>query len=182
MEECRLINEYEVALDYPGCHAGSDLVIAKITVDHDLTGLLPYLNATAEKAKYNPNFNWLKFRFHGYPERRDGTWDVVVCERKVLVRIFKDGDFAREICAEVIAFLNDFALRKDDITPSYKEWVQPKAIDIYKYLPRSNCKKSGLPTCLAFATKLVMEDISLDDCPELPAESEKYLKISDMIL
>jgi ArsR family metal-binding transcriptional regulator len=85
------------------------------------------------------------------------------------------------VCAEAIDFINDFNHRKDDITPSYKEWNQPKAIDIYKYLPRSNCKKCGLATCMTFAATLVMEDISLDDCPELAAGSENYLKISDMI-
>jgi ArsR family metal-binding transcriptional regulator len=179
--EDRLIKDYEIALDYPGCKTGTDLLIAKVTVDRDLTELLPYLNAAAEKAKYNAPFKWLGFKFHGYPKRRDGTWQVVICEKEFRVRFFKDGALARQVCKEAIDFLNDFDLRKDDITPSYKEWVQPKAIDIYKYLPRTNCKKCGLPTCMAFASKLVMEEIRLDDCPELAPESENYQKISEMI-
>jgi ArsR family metal-binding transcriptional regulator len=179
--EARLIKEYEVALDYPGCHVGTDLLIAKIAVDHDLTELLPYFNAAEERARYISGFNWLKFKFHGYPERRDGAWEVVICEKKVLVRVFTDGLVARQVCAEVVDFINDFNLRKDGITPSSKEWNQPKAIDIYKYLPRSNCKKCGLEACMAFAIKLALEEVSLDDCPELAAGSENYLKISDMI-
>jgi ArsR family metal-binding transcriptional regulator len=106
---------------------------------------------------------------------------VVICEKKVLVKAFKDGNLARQICAEVVSFLNDFALRKDAVTPSYKEWSQPKAIDIYKHLARSNCKKCGLPTCLAFAAKLVTDEACLEDCPELAPGSENYLKISDLI-
>ena len=29
-----------------------------------------------------------------------------------------------------------------------------KALDIFKLLPKTNCKKCGCPTCLAFAMKL----------------------------
>lgn len=58
-----MIKDYEVALDYPGCHTGTDLLIAQITVDADLTELLPYLNAAAERAKYISGFKWLKFKF-----------------------------------------------------------------------------------------------------------------------
>ena len=31
-----------------------------------------------------------------------------------------------------------------------------KALDIYKHLPKTNCKKCGYPTCLAFAMKLAV--------------------------
>lgn len=34
-------------------------------------------------------------------------------------------------------------------------------LDIYKLLPKTNCKKCGSPTCLAFAIKLAMKKASL---------------------
>lgn len=45
-----------------------------------------------------------------------------------------------------------------------------KALDIYKHLPKSNCKKCGSPTCLAFAMALASKKTSLDQCPEITSE------------
>jgi len=40
-------------------------------------------------------------------------------------------------------------------------------LDIYKQLPKSNCKECGLPTCLAFAMKVAAGQAGLADCPRL---------------
>jgi acetyl-CoA decarbonylase/synthase complex subunit gamma len=42
-----------------------------------------------------------------------------------------------------------------------------KALDIFKLLPKTNCKKCGCPTCLAFAMKLAQKQTSLDQCPDV---------------
>lgn len=41
-------------------------------------------------------------------------------------------------------------------------------LDVYKLLPRSNCGECGLPTCLAFATRVIKEGEDLNRCPYLP--------------
>lgn len=38
-----------------------------------------------------------------------------------------------------------------------------------KVLPMTNCAECGLPTCLAFATKVVQEKRPLAECPHLEA-------------
>ena len=48
-------------------------------------------------------------------------------------------------------------------------------LDIYKLLPKTNCKKCGSPTCLAFAMKLAMKKTSLDECPDVSEEAKKAL-------
>ena len=35
-------------------------------------------------------------------------------------------------------------------------------IDIFKFLPKTNCGECGIPTCLAFAMKLAARQIELD--------------------
>src|SRR4030042_6786306 len=40
-------------------------------------------------------------------------------------------------------------------------------IDIYKLLPRTNCKECGVDNCMAFATKLVNRETTLEQCPPL---------------
>ncbi|MFH1854738.1 MAG: acetyl-CoA decarbonylase/synthase complex subunit gamma [Candidatus Omnitrophota bacterium] len=49
-------------------------------------------------------------------------------------------------------------------------------LDIYKLLPKTNCKKCGSPTCLAFAMKLAMKKASLDQCPDVTEEAKKALE------
>ena len=49
-------------------------------------------------------------------------------------------------------------------------------LDIYKLLPKTNCKDCGFSTCLAFAMALVQKKISLDKCPHVSAESKGALE------
>ncbi len=48
-------------------------------------------------------------------------------------------------------------------------------IQIFKYLPKTNCGKCKYPTCLAFAMKLAAKQASLDDCPDASAEAREIL-------
>jgi acetyl-CoA decarbonylase/synthase complex subunit gamma len=43
-------------------------------------------------------------------------------------------------------------------------------LDIFKKLPKTNCKECGFPTCLAFAMKLAAGQTSLDECPYVSDE------------
>ncbi|MEJ2695462.1 MAG: acetyl-CoA decarbonylase/synthase complex subunit gamma [Candidatus Sulfobium sp.] len=48
-------------------------------------------------------------------------------------------------------------------------------VEIFKLLPKTNCKKCGFPTCLAFAMKLAQRQASLDACPDVSEEAKKVL-------
>ncbi|MFQ3674968.1 MAG: acetyl-CoA decarbonylase/synthase complex subunit gamma [Endomicrobiia bacterium] len=48
-------------------------------------------------------------------------------------------------------------------------------LEIYKLLPKTNCKKCGFPTCLAFAMALAAKKVSLDNCPEVSEETKQVL-------
>ncbi|BCB95625.1 acetyl-CoA decarbonylase/synthase subunit gamma [Dissulfurispira thermophila] len=48
-------------------------------------------------------------------------------------------------------------------------------VEIFKLLPKTNCKKCGHPTCLAFAMKLAQRQASLDACPDVSEEAKKIL-------
>lgn len=48
-------------------------------------------------------------------------------------------------------------------------------VEIFKLLPRTNCKKCGFPTCLAFAMKLAQRQASLDACPDVSEEARQKL-------
>ncbi|NJD55233.1 MAG: acetyl-CoA decarbonylase/synthase complex subunit gamma [Nitrospirae bacterium] len=48
-------------------------------------------------------------------------------------------------------------------------------VEIFKLLPKTNCKKCGAPTCLAFAMKLAQRQASIDSCPDVSEEAKKIL-------
>jgi acetyl-CoA decarbonylase/synthase complex subunit gamma len=48
-------------------------------------------------------------------------------------------------------------------------------VEIFKLLPRTNCKKCGFPTCLAFAMKLAQGQVEIEKCPDISEESKKIL-------
>jgi acetyl-CoA decarbonylase/synthase complex subunit gamma len=48
-------------------------------------------------------------------------------------------------------------------------------LQIYKLLPKTNCKDCGFPTCLAFAMKLAAKQVELDACPHVSDEAKEAL-------
>ena len=48
-------------------------------------------------------------------------------------------------------------------------------IQIFKLLPKTNCKDCGLPTCLAFAMALASGKAELDACPHVSEEAKAQL-------
>jgi acetyl-CoA decarbonylase/synthase complex subunit gamma len=56
-------------------------------------------------------------------------------------------------------------------------------IDIYKLLPKINCKECGQDNCMAFATKIVNREVTIDTCPPLlKKENEKaYSQLNEIL-
>ena len=48
-------------------------------------------------------------------------------------------------------------------------------IQIFKLLPKTNCKECGVPTCLAFAMNLASGKAELDSCPYVSDEARAQL-------
>jgi acetyl-CoA decarbonylase/synthase complex subunit gamma len=48
-------------------------------------------------------------------------------------------------------------------------------LEIFKLLPKTNCKKCGMPTCLAFAMALAQKRAKLEECPDVSQEAKDKL-------
>jgi acetyl-CoA decarbonylase/synthase complex subunit gamma len=48
-------------------------------------------------------------------------------------------------------------------------------MQIYKNLPKTNCKDCGLPTCMAFAMQVAAKQRALTDCPHLSDDAQSAL-------
>ncbi|MFH0958899.1 MAG: DUF3786 domain-containing protein [Pseudomonadota bacterium] len=51
------------------------------------------------------------------------------------------------------------------------------AMQIFKVLPRTNCRDCGIPTCLAFAAAVFKGDRRLADCPHLGSTTRELFQI-----
>jgi len=76
--------------------------------------------------------------------------------------------------------INETYEKRDQVEPNYSMAAELKALDIFKLLPGTNCKRCGEPSCLAFAVKLVGRDIEITKCD--PLFSEKYQEKRNVLL
>jgi len=53
-------------------------------------------------------------------------------------------------------------------------------LDIYKLLPKTNCRDCGFATCLAFAMALAKKSVSIDKCPHISPDVKKVLEESSL--
>ncbi|MDP2905998.1 MAG: acetyl-CoA decarbonylase/synthase complex subunit gamma [Candidatus Omnitrophota bacterium] len=53
-------------------------------------------------------------------------------------------------------------------------------LDIYKLLPKTNCRQCNFATCLAFAMQLAKKSVSIEKCPHLSADAKAALEASSL--
>jgi len=51
-----------------------------------------------------------------------------------------------------------------------------RPVEIYKRLPKSNCKKCGVASCMAFAMRLHRNEATPDECPEIDEKTKEELR------
>ena len=141
--------------------------------DRDITEILPYLNAVIKGASYNKNAPTLTYA----KERRL----INLYNMKITIAKADDIIDVWKVLDEVKALINRTYKEKDAIKPNYEEKVKVTALQIYGWLPKSNCKACGEATCLAFAVKLLKGEQKLSKCAPLSmgskyAENKKIMQ------
>jgi DNA phosphorothioation-dependent restriction protein DptG len=140
----------------------------KIRVIADISGEIheafPYLNAILKGCIYNhPAFT--------LTIKKDGKLFTLHAHHITLAKI-EDEKEAEEILGWLKDLINETYEKRDQIEPNFSKGEELKALDIFKLLPGTNCKKCGEPSCLAFAVKVVGRDTEITKCD--PLFSEKY--------
>jgi len=156
-----LIRSFETRLAVSDCHPGADWYIVFIKLHDDISEALPYLNAELEYPtdyRHKDGILLWNSRNKRYAFRAD----------EITIAPASDNEEARELTRNAIETVNNIWKRKDEITPSFEgRKPLPNVLDIYKLLPRSNCKKCGVPTCMAFAAELRTDFMKSSLCPYL---------------
>ena len=84
---------------------------------------------------------------------------------KVTMTMIKNEGEAREALQNLKSTIND-AIAKG-VAPAPREKVRIEPMEIYKYLPQTNCGKCNEQSCYTFAIKLMSGETSLDKCTPL---------------
>jgi len=142
-------------------------------LNRDITEILPYINAVIKGASYNKVASILTYA----KERR------LINLYNIKITIAKADDIidAWVVLDEVKKLVNDTYSRRDTIKPSYEEKVKVTALQIYGWLPKTNCRACGEATCLAFACRLLLGEQKLSKCAPLStdlrfAENKKIME------
>ncbi len=157
----------DIILERAYCHITKGCYKAKLLLKVNLLPFLPYLRARVKVLYFEPNeilvFKWFK---------SEKTYNVAINNNTLAVEIVEDREEALEIFKEIINFVNLTWEERNQIVPNIKPVKRPPVLEIYKHLPKTNCKACGEETCLAFATKLVIAEKEVDECPEIVKDPE----------
>lgn len=159
----------------PPCHPGAETYSCVAELEGDITAVLPYLNAIWSGADYDAAAGCLR------AER--GGRHIVLQPAQIAIGGLVDRAEAESVLADVVAEVNSVWQRRDGLTPRHDRRPRPTLLDVYRLLPRSNCKACGEAGCYAFAGKLAVGQVAVDRCPELarPEFAEARQRLAAML-
>jgi ArsR family metal-binding transcriptional regulator len=153
-----LLRNYEVTrVRRNACNPEWVTVTAELS--DDISGVLPYLNAVVKNAVYTPEVQNLNFKID--------TGAISLMPREINVGQVTCEEDGIKLLDYVKKLINDTWERRTSISPTYERREEMKARDILDFLPKTNCRDCGLPTCFAFAVALLKGQKRLPDCPAL---------------
>jgi ArsR family metal-binding transcriptional regulator len=158
-----LLDSYKITRVLP-CLADPEKIRVIAEISGEIHEAFPYLNATLKGCIYNHPALTLTIK-------KDGKLLTLHARHITLAKI-EDEKEAEEILGWLKDLINETYAKRDRIEPNYSKGEELKALDIFKLLPGTNCKRCGEPSCLAFAVKVVGRDIEITKCD--PLFSEKY--------
>jgi ArsR family metal-binding transcriptional regulator len=158
-----LLHSYKITRTLP-CLADPEKIRVIVEISDEIHEVFPYLNATLKGCIYNHPALTLTIK-------KDGKLLTLHAHHITLAKI-EDEKEAEEILGWLKNLINETYEKRDRIEPNFSKGEELKALDIFKLLPGTNCKKCGEPSCLAFAVKVVGRDIEIRKCD--PLFSEKY--------
>jgi len=165
------LNSYKITRILP-CLADPEKIRVIAEISDEIHEVFPYLNAILKGCIFNHPALTLTIK-------KDGKLFTLHAHHITLAKI-EDEKEAEEILRWLKGLINETYEKREQIEPNYSMAAELKALDIYRLLPGTSCKKCGELTCLAFAVKLVGRDIEIAKCD--PLFSEKYQEKRKVLL
>jgi ArsR family metal-binding transcriptional regulator len=154
-----LLHNYKLRIVLSDCNPSSQKVNALADLSEDISEVLPYLNTILKGLQYHHEDKFLTVKRKGHV--------ITFWSRQIAVTKLEDEKEAREVVEELKEIVNVTYANRKHIKPTYTSRPIPRPLDIFKLLPGKNCKECGEPTCMAFALKLVNDEVEWKQCPLL---------------
>lgn len=160
-----LIESYNLEIEV-STHSNEEFEYEAIAhLPADISQVLPYLNATLRNGTYftdGPVFSW-----------RQDDHGIAFWPNRIAVDHLESREQAQEIIEQMVKMVNDHWDRREEIEPDStpRENLQP--LELYRLLPRTNCKICGEASCFNFALKLAAGQVKLDQCRPLYTETDR---------
>jgi ArsR family metal-binding transcriptional regulator len=138
-------------------------------LDGDIRAVLPYLNTWLKGQQFfrDPPSLTLKY---------SGGKLITLTSREIAINIGKDEAEAEAILEGLKQEIKAAWERRGEITPSFEVAAQPRIFEIFKLLPRPNCRACGQPTCLGLAVQVSQGAQGLAAFPYLNGENLEQLR------
>ena len=151
-----LIKDYQLRIVLSDCNPSSLKLNALIDLADDISEVLPYLNTVLKGMQYNEAEKILAVKKGGHL--------ITFRPRQIALTKLEDENEARALMEELKQAVNKTYMNREQIKPTFTSKPIPRPLDIFKLLPGKNCKECGEPTCMAFALKLINDDIGWKQC------------------
>jgi ArsR family metal-binding transcriptional regulator len=171
-----LVDDFDLEVFTPPCELGAERFAARARLKAPITEVLPYLNATLRGAVYNPAAGALTWKKAGH--------NIAFHAYEIATSNVEDRDAAVQELGGLVDLVNRTWERRDEIVPDLDTHQRPALMQVYKLLPKTNCKACGEPTCFTFALRLAAAQVKVDSCPVLfePARAENLERLRSMLI
>jgi ArsR family metal-binding transcriptional regulator len=154
-----LLQKYDLKMVLSDCNPSSLKVNAIADLSEDISKVLPYLNTALKGLQYYAEEKILT-------AKRGGRL-ITFRPRQIAITKLEDEKEGTAVMEELKRIVNETFANKDHIEPNYTSRPVPRPLDIFKLLPGKNCKECGEHTCMAFALKLMNDEVEWKQCPLL---------------
>lgn len=159
---------YRKEIFLPECNSSFQSLHCTAYLNEDIADVLPYLNAEMGGHQYTADPPSVTFKIYGRL--------ITLQSRKIAINALDSAEQADKILEWLKVQKNDIWARREEIEPSVRPPARPGIIELLRILPRTNCKKCGLPTCMVFATYIIEGGKGAEDCSELTRDKKRELE------
>lgn|GEM_PF-2023554 len=135
------LNQVRITRTEP-CVADPEKIRVKAELSDDITQVMPYLNTIIKNAIFNREAPILTFT-------KEYRLIVIYPRYLTMAKALHLADVV-DVLDWLKEMINETWERKDEIVPNYEIKKQPSVLQVYSWLPKTNCKKCGEQNCFAF--------------------------------
>ncbi len=146
------------------CTTGGGRIKFRAKLSNPVPEIMPYLNTVIKTGLYIPAAKTFTYKI--------GSHIINIHDDDLTCTQLTNEAECYEMIDHIYDLINDTWEKRASITPNEETRDRPSAIQLYKLLPKKiGCKACGQGSCMAFASKLILGNCRLNQCPVIKEET-----------